>query len=102
MSRPKSPSERKRYTIRLTDEEKFRIEEIALTAGLTTSEFIRRCALGKRVRSTVNLKAMAELNRLGGLQKLAIMNAPEFRPQLNGVIREIVKVLKVLGGKGEV
>jgi hypothetical protein len=81
-------------------DDKDKVEALADRAGLTTSEYIRRCALGKRLHSKLNIKAMAELNRLGGLQKLCIMQAPEYRPQLNGVISEIILTLKSLRERG--
>jgi hypothetical protein len=48
------------------------------------------------MHSKVNIKAMAELNRLGGLQNLCITHFPEDRGQLNEVINEIMKTLKSL------
>ena len=100
MARPKMESGRKRYTVRLNAEELSKIADLADQAGLNTSEYIRRCALGKRLHSKVNVKAMAELSRLGGLQKLCIMEAPENRPRLNAVITEIMLALKSLRESG--
>jgi hypothetical protein len=96
MARPKVEENRKRYTIRLMSNELAKIDDLADRAGLTTSEYIRRCALGKRMHSKVNIKAMAELNRLGGLQKLCITHFPEDRGHLHEVIEEILKTLKSL------
>jgi hypothetical protein len=101
MARPKQTTVKKIVPVRMSAEDKQKIMSMADQAGLTTSEFIRRSALGKRIHSKVHLKAMGELSRLGGLQKLCITKAPEFRPQLNEVIREIVTALKLLhqGGR---
>jgi len=100
MARPKSVDNREIFPIRLSESEKERIKDLADQAGLNTSEYIRRCALGKRLHSKVNIKAMAELSRLGGLQKLCIMEAPENRPRLNAVITEIMLTLKSLRESG--
>jgi hypothetical protein len=100
MARPRAQSTKKIVPVRMTDEDKAKVEMLADQAGLTTSEYVRRCALGKRLHSKLNVKAMAELNRLGGLQKLCITLAPEYRPQLNAVIVEIMLTLKSLRDKG--
>ncbi|MDR3734167.1 MAG: hypothetical protein P4L10_01375 [Acidobacteriaceae bacterium] len=95
MSRPKIVEHRKRYTLRLLPEELERIETLADYAGLTVSEYMRRCALQKRIHSKINLKAMGALARLGGLQKYCLQQIqdepglPETRHQLNRVLHEI-------------
>ncbi len=50
---------RKRYTLRLTTDELTRINESADEAGITTSEYMRRSALGTRIVPKHNLKAMS-------------------------------------------
>jgi|ERR1039457_2709943 hypothetical protein len=69
MPRPRKEEPRERYTLRLLKTELEQIQTKADQAALTVSEYLRRCALGKRIRSRVSDKAIAELNRLGGLQK---------------------------------
>ena len=58
-----------RIEIRITEEEKATIRDQAKRASLTMSEYIRRTALNRRIRSTMDQKAAGELARLGGLQK---------------------------------
>ena len=69
MARPKSLTNRSIFPVRMSAMEKERIEALAIEAGITTSEYMRHCALGKRPHSKVNVKAMAELSRLGGTAK---------------------------------
>jgi hypothetical protein len=78
MARPKKTETTKRYTVRLLAEQRSKIEELADIAGLNTSEYIRRSALGKRIRSRINLTAMNELRRLGGLQKFCLIHIARF------------------------
>ena len=52
--------------LRILPEEKTAIAGEAGKAGLTVSEYIRRRALGKLVKSRVSEKAINELRRLGG------------------------------------
>ncbi len=102
MSRPRIVEHRKRYTLRLLTEELDRIETLADYAGLTVSEYMRRCALQKRIHSKINLKAMGELARLGGLQKYCLQQIrdepglPETRHQLNAVLNAIRATIKRL------
>jgi hypothetical protein len=100
MARPKSLTTRAIFPVRLSAMEKELIEARAVEAGVTASEYMRRCALGKRLHSKVNVKAMAELSRLGGLQKLCIMHSPEHRAALNEVIADILLTLKSIRQSG--
>jgi hypothetical protein len=85
-----------RLYIRLTTDEKTLIGSQANKAGLTLSEYIRRCGLHKRIRSRVSEKAMGELGRLGGLQKVCmkqlkdIPSSQDIRGQLNAVLSAIL------------
>jgi hypothetical protein len=103
MARPQKKETAKRYTVRLLSDQRARIEELADLAGLTTSEYIRRSALGKRIRSKVSLKAMNELRRLGGLQKLCLTTThdPENRQEMNRVLNLILVTIKQLQNGGD-
>ncbi len=100
MARPRKAELRRGFLVKLLPEEKARIEVLADRAGLTMSEFLRRCALGKRIHSKVSLKAMGELGRLGGLQKYCLQQIkdqpglPETRHQLNAVLSAILAEIK--------
>ena len=101
MSRPKRAHDvTSRIDIRVTDEEKTTLFVQANRAALTLSEYIRRAALGIRIRSRIHTDAISDLNRLGGLQKhcleqLKVLgNDNDLRRELNitlAAIREQVK-----------
>ncbi len=100
MSRPKrARNVTSRIDIRVTEKEKETFA-VANRAALTLSEYIRRAALGIRMRSRIHTDAISELNRLGGLQKhcleqLKVLgNDDDLRHELNitlAAIREQVK-----------
>ncbi|MBF1996528.1 mobilization protein [Serratia symbiotica] len=54
---------------RCTDAEYQSINKKAAAAGLTTSEYLRRSALNRRIMVRTDIRMMNELKRLGGLQK---------------------------------
>jgi hypothetical protein len=96
MATPKANVLRRIFPVRMLPDERKRIEDLADLAGLNTSEYIRRCALGKRIRSRINLTAMNELRRLGGLQKFCLIHIhdPENRRELNRVLNQILATIK--------
>lgn len=105
---PKTPEEkRKILRVRLSLQEKQAIKVNADKASLTVSEYVRSCGLGKHIVSKVNLKAVAELNRLGGLVKLCLMRisdhpeAPEVRSELNRTLKAIVSEIEHLRSRQE-
>lgn len=55
--------------IRCFPEEKQVIQGSAQAAGLSVGEYLRRCALGRRIIPKVDTRLIMELQRLGGLQK---------------------------------
>jgi len=93
----------KRYTVRLLADQRAKIEELADLAGLNTSEYIRRSALGKRIHSKLSKTAMGELRRLGGLQKFCLIHIhdPENRRELNRVLNLIHTTLVRLMAEGD-
>ena len=69
-----SQSEKRQRTallpsIRCFPEEKETILASAHSAGLSTGEYLRRCALGRRIVAKTDAELKRELLRLGGLQK---------------------------------
>ncbi|HEY3591125.1 MAG TPA: plasmid mobilization protein MobA [Buttiauxella sp.] len=56
-------------SVRCFQEEKLAILESAQTAGLSVGEYLRRCALSRRITAKTDTKLIMELQRLGGLQK---------------------------------
>ncbi|WP_413676668.1 plasmid mobilization protein MobA [Pantoea dispersa] len=55
--------------LRCTEAEAVAIKGKANAAGLTTSEYLRRTALSRRIMVRTDIRMMNELLRLGGLQK---------------------------------
>lgn len=55
--------------IRLTEAEARQIRAKAEAAGVTTSDWIRAAALGQHIKSRVDMTALNELRRQGGLVK---------------------------------
>lgn len=69
-----SKSERRQRTallgsVRCYQEEKEQIQASAKAAGISTGEFLRRSALGRRIVAKGDTKQMNEILKLGGLQK---------------------------------
>lgn len=69
MSKSEKRQREKLVKCRCTDAEFDSINKKAVSAGLTTSEYIRRCALNRRITVRTDIRMMNELLRLGGLQK---------------------------------
>ncbi|WP_435956141.1 plasmid mobilization protein MobA [Dryocola sp. BD626] len=55
--------------IRWYPEEKEQVVESARSAGLSAGEYLRRCALGRRIVAKGDTRQMKEIMKLGGLQK---------------------------------
>jgi hypothetical protein len=73
MARSKQTEHRRGLLIKLLSQEKEIIRQQAHLAGLTVSEFIRKCALNRQIRSQVSREVAAELSKLFGLQKHLLM-----------------------------
>lgn len=69
MSKSESRQRQKLVKCRCTDAEFEAINKKALAAGLTTSEYLRRSALNRKIMVRTDIRMMNELKRLGGLQK---------------------------------
>jgi ABC-type multidrug transport system ATPase subunit len=99
MARPKQTEHRRGVLIKLLSQEKDVIRQQAHLAGLTVSEYIRKCALNRPIRSQVNRDVTAELSKLFGLQKHLLMeiknlpNEEELRRELNSVLLGLHKAL---------
>lgn len=59
----------KAFSFRVTKNERAKIKESALLAGLSEGEYVRRAALGKRVVAMADTEALSQLRSLGGLLK---------------------------------
>jgi hypothetical protein len=88
--------------IRVTSDEKDILHIQAQKAGLTVSEYLRRCSLNKRLYSRVSDKAVARLSSLCGLQKHLLMQISglphegTLRNQLNSVLAGITATLRTI------
>lgn len=69
MSKSESRQRQKLVKCRCTEAEFEAINNKAVSAGLTTSEYLRRTALNRRIMVKTDIRMMNELKRLGGLQK---------------------------------
>lgn len=83
---------RSRFEMRLSASEHNQLREDADLAGISISELVRRRALSKPVRSSVDLLMVRELRRLGGLQKLTMNTLIAH----GGVKDECVKAIQAL------
>jgi hypothetical protein len=95
MARPKQTEHRRGFLIKLLSQEKEIIRQQAHLAGLTVSDFIRKCALNRPIRSQVSREVAAELSKLFGLQKHLLMEIKGLpyeeglRNDLNSVLSEL-------------
>lgn len=101
MSKSESRQRESRIEIRCTQEEALAIREKASAAGLSTSELLRRAALGLKVVTLTDQKMTRELLRLGGLQKhlhnqLRDQMTPELSRELSQVNGEIRKAIAAI------
>ncbi len=82
--------------IRCYPEEKEQILQSAQAAGLSTGEYLRRCALGRRITAKTDTKTMNELLSLGGLQKHLHneLNDKGMTPALSKQFSEVLSALK--------
>lgn len=86
---------------RCSEDEYEAISNKAIVAGLTTSEYLRRTALNRRIQVRTDIRMMNELKRLGGLQKHLYTQmhedmTTELSRQFSEVLVEIAKALNAL------
>jgi hypothetical protein len=107
MARPKQKEHRRGQLIKLLSEEKQIIQRNAYMAGLTVSEYMRKCSLNKRLHSRIDDKAIIRLSSLCGLMKHLLMQIvghpreDELRHELNAVLAAILKTLRTVTGNTE-
>ncbi len=93
--------------MRITTAEKNTLLIQADKAGLTLSEYMRRCSLNKRIQSRVSDKAIARLSSLCGLQKHLLMQIKghpyeaTLRNELNPVLAGMTATLRAVIKKGD-
>ena len=92
-----------RFTIRLTPQEKMRLDEQADIAGLSVSEYMRRRFFGGTIAAYTDLRTVGELRRIGGLLKhnfatLRQENAPsDILKQQEDALRKLVWMIQKIG-----
>jgi hypothetical protein len=107
MARPKQKEQRRGQLIKLLAEEKEIIQHNAYMAGLTVSEYMRRCSLNKRLHSRIDDKAINRLSSLCGLMKHLLMQVvghpheDELRRELNAILARITETLRTVVSKNE-
>jgi len=82
----------KRFEMRMTEEEMEQLRTDAEVAGVTLSELVRRRSLGRPVNAAIDMTAIRELRRLGGLQKLTMKIAA----QHDGIVGECIATIQAL------
>ncbi len=101
MSKSKSCQKDKWIKFRCTAEDYQAISNKAIAAGLTTSEYLRRTALSRRIMVRTDIRMMNELLRLGGLQKHLYTQmkdnmTTELSQQFSGVLASITHAINAL------
>lgn len=102
MARPKQKEQRRGQLIKLLSEEKRIIQRNAYMAGLTVSEYMRRCSLNKRLHSRIDDKAINRLSSLCGLMRHLLMqilghpHEDELRRELNAILARITATLRTV------
>ena len=81
---------RKWVTIRVTEREKMPLTEQAEIAGLSLSEYMRRRFFGGRLAAHLDLNAIAELRRIGGLLKHNFEVLQELLERQEDTLRKLV------------
>jgi hypothetical protein len=90
------PTRKKYIKAYLTPDEANQITTSAAKAGLSVSMFVKRVCLGQTIGSTIEheaikglLKANADLGRLGGLFKKALVDGNKNAPEIRAALRKI-------------
>lgn len=101
MSNSKSGQKDKWIKFRCSEDDYEAITKKAIVAGLTTSEYLRRTALNRRIQVRTDIRMMNELKRLGGLQKhlytqMQEQMTTELSRQFSEVLSGIVKAINAL------
>ena len=92
-----------RFTIRLTPQEKTRLDEQADIAGLSLSEYARRRFFGGTIAAYTDVKAVGELRRSGGLLKhnFATLRQANMPPDIlerqEDALRKLVWLIQKIG-----
>lgn len=82
-------------SVRCFPEEKAEILRSAQAGGLSTGEYLRRCALGRRIVAHGDAAQVRELVKLGGLQKhLYTQMQNGMTPELSKQFSDVLVALK--------
>ncbi|WP_033792507.1 plasmid mobilization protein MobA [Pantoea septica] len=101
MSKNRSGQKDKWIKFRCSEDEYEAITQKAIVAGLTTSEYLRRTALNRRILVRTDIRMMNELKRLGDLQRhlytqMQEQMTTELRHQFSEVLSGIVTAINAL------
>lgn len=101
MSNSKPSQKAKWIKFRCSEDDYEAITKKAIVAGLTTSEYLRRTALNRRIQVRTDIRMMNELKRLGGLQKhiytqMQEQMTTELSRQFSEVLSGIVTAINAL------
>lgn len=81
---------------RFSAAERIKVREKADTANLCVSEYLRRCALSRKISSDPNMEVLKELHRIAMLLKQLAGPASIDHAQINAVINELRDVFERL------
>jgi hypothetical protein len=82
-------------SVRCLPEEKEQIVASARAGGLSTGEYLRRCALGRKITPKTDARLVSELSRLGGLQKhLYTQMKNQMTPELSRDFAETLRSIQ--------
>ncbi|MDR0867682.1 MAG: MobB mobilization protein [Planctomycetota bacterium] len=88
------------FHIRMTPEEKSDLRAAANVAGMTVSEFVRRCCAGRTITARADTVIVNELRRLGGLLKLVHSESGgAYRSETTNALAAIIDFIRKLSGK---
>jgi len=84
-------------SVRVTDRDRDAIAEKAASSGLGIAEYVRRCALGRQTPSRLDAQVIAELRRLGGLQKHLYNDDRDRGRQYAEILLELTDAIRRVG-----
>lgn len=86
-----------RISVRVTSEEKARLEEDARKAGLSVSELVRRRYFGRPIVASADMQMVKEVRRLGGLLKhIHNQSGGAYSRETSEALRELNRYMRSL------
>lgn len=84
-------------SIRCYENERIKIESNARECGMSIGSYLLSCALNKKIHSKIDKQLIAELSRLGGLQKHLFNESNGiYTKEYGAVLDEIISLIKLI------